>query len=108
LKKNLKAALLSAFVFPGLGQLYKGRRLKGGILLILVNILLLVALALVLRGLSHFDFSAGNPEIIDVTKVTQRLFDGTPAFTWISGAFFFVWLYGVLDALLSNGEDHSS
>lgn len=108
MKKNCRAALLSAFVFPGLGQIYKGRRMKGGILLILVNILLLVALVLIIRGLSNFDFSVGDPEIVDVTKITQRLFAGTHAFKWVSGAFFCVWLYGVLDALLGNGEDHSS
>ena len=35
---DIKAALLSALVFPGLGQLYKGDRVKGMIILVCVNI----------------------------------------------------------------------
>ncbi|MBW1991023.1 MAG: hypothetical protein JRI59_02650 [Deltaproteobacteria bacterium] len=47
----LKAFLLSALVFPGLGQLYKQDRRKGIVLILLTNLLLGVVL---LSGMIHF------------------------------------------------------
>jgi TM2 domain-containing membrane protein YozV len=107
MKKNIKAALLSAFVFPGLGQIYKGRKLKGGILLLLVNILLLSILVIILHGLSRLDMTAAIPNIPDSSRIAKQLLAGNPAITWAFGALSCVWLYAVLDALLSNGNDHS-
>ena len=52
MKKKLTALLLSALVLPGLGQLYLGRKIAGGIILVLVNLVLLLALFVLLRGLS--------------------------------------------------------
>jgi len=43
MKRPLIALALSAFVLPGLGQLYLGRKIKGGILLVAVNLLLLAS-----------------------------------------------------------------
>lgn len=107
MKKNFKAALLSALVFPGLGQIYKGRKLKGGILLLLVNFLLLSILVIVLQGLSRIDIPAAIPDVAASARIAKQLLTGNPAFNWVSGALFCVWLYAVLDALLGNGNDRS-
>ncbi len=53
MKKNIKALLLSALILPGLGQLYKGDKVKGGIMIALVNIFLLAALFLVMQGMGE-------------------------------------------------------
>jgi TM2 domain-containing membrane protein YozV len=108
MKKNCKAALLSAFVLPGVGQLYKGRKLKGGVLLLLVNILLFSLLGLIVQGLSRIDFTAAVPDTGAGIRIIRQLLTGTPAFIWVSGALFCLWLYGVIDALLGNGNDISS
>ena len=50
MNKKLTALLLSALVLPGLGQLYLGRKMVGGIIIVLVNLILLLALFVVLRG----------------------------------------------------------
>jgi TM2 domain-containing membrane protein YozV len=107
MKKNIKAALLSALVFPGLGQLYKGRKLKGGILLLLVNFLLLSILVIILQGLSQIDITAAIQDGTASARIAKQLHTGNPAFNWVSGALFCVWLYAVLDALLGNGNDRS-
>jgi hypothetical protein len=107
MKKNFKAALLSALVFPGLGQIYKGQKLKGGILLLLVNFLLLSVLVIILRGLSRIDIPAAIPDVTASARIAKQLLTGNPAFSWASGALFCIWLYAVLDALLSNGNDRS-
>jgi len=107
MKKNFKAALLSALVFPGLGQIYKGQKLKGGMLLLLVNFLLLSVLVIILRGLNRIDIPAAIPDITASTRIAKQLLTGNPAFSWASGALFCVWFYAVLDALLGNGNDRS-
>ncbi len=108
MKKKFTAALLSAFVFPGLGQIYQGNKLKGGILLILVNILLLTTLGLMLRGLNRIDIPAATPDYATSARIAEQLIGGTPAITWIFGILFCLWVYGVLDALLCNCKDRSS
>jgi hypothetical protein len=108
MKKNFIAALLSAFVFPGLGQIYQGNKLKGGILLILVNILLLITFGLMLRGLNRIDIPAAIPDYATSARIAQQLIGGTPAIPWTTGILFCIWLYGVLDALLCNSKGHPS
>ncbi len=107
MKKNIRAALLSAFIFPGLGQVYKGCRLKGCIVILLANILLLIALALVMKGIYQLAISPGFSGITDPAKTAQRLLNETPSFQWLLGIFSCLWLYGVLDALLGKTKDRS-
>ena len=45
------ALLLSALVLPGLGQLYLGRKGAGIAIIMVLNLLLLLALFVVLKGL---------------------------------------------------------
>jgi hypothetical protein len=108
MKKKFIAALLSAIVFPGLGQIYQGNKLKGGILLILVNILLLITLGLILRGLNRIDIPPTIPDYATSARIAEQLIAGTPAIPWSIGILFCIWLYGVLDALLCNSNGHSS
>src|SRR5690349_9788754 len=100
MKKNIKAALLSAFVLPGLGQLYKGERLKGGIMIALVNVFLLVALFLVMQGMGEFLVSARLSGMAAAERVIEGLRGRSPAVRALLAAFFVLWAYGVADALL--------
>lgn len=49
MKRTVIAFLLNAFVLPGAGQLYLGRKVKGAVLVMAVNLLLLAALFLMLK-----------------------------------------------------------
>ena len=102
MKLNIKALLLSAFVLPGLGQLYKGERLKGAILIILVNLFLLMALFLVLRGLGPLIASTYLPAPGDTAKLIDQLQANNPAARWLLGAFTVLWAYGSVDAAASR------
>jgi len=94
---NLKAALLSAFVLPGLGQLYKGDKLKGAILIALVNVFLLATLFLLLRAAGPILASQiGGPP--DAAAVLAELKSRSPAARWLLSAFFGLWIFGVVDA----------
>ncbi len=100
----VKAGILSAFVLPGLGQLYKGARIKGGILIGLVNIFLLAALFLVMKGMGNLLVTARLSGMDAAGKVLDRLRDQSPAGRLLLAAFFAVWAYGVIDALFAEGD----
>ena len=93
--------LLSALVLPGLGQLYLGRKMVGGIIIVLVNLVLLLALFVLLRGLSPVIASqiAGGAISISPTEVMGAL-DGASGFgKAVLAAFFLLWTFSVVDVL---------
>lgn len=101
MNKKLTALLLSALVLPGLGQLYLGRKLVGGILLALVNLVLLLALFVLLRALSPVIAAqiAGGAISITPSDVVKSL-DGASGFgKAVLGAFFLLWTFSVVDLL---------
>ncbi len=103
MKINFKAALLSALVFPGLGQFHKGDRAKGMIIFALVNMLLLVLFFLVMRQLLPLVISTQGGSPADTAKVLlKRLYSGTPSFRFVLAAFGGFWLYGWIDAAIDK------
>jgi hypothetical protein len=102
MRLHVKAALLSAFVLPGLGQIYKGDRRKGFLLVILVNFFLLAALWLVLQGVGHLVLATGSSSGIDATRVLQQLQQHSPMARVLLASFFSVWLFAVVDAALAH------
>ncbi len=105
MSKNIKAALLSAFVFPGLGQIYKGCRLKGLILIFAVNVIFLAAIAVVLRKIYLLSVSGGLSGAQDPLKTADSILRGNSSFTWLLVVFAGLWLYGFLDALFYRPKD---
>jgi TM2 domain-containing membrane protein YozV len=108
MKKNMKAALLSAFIFPGLGQIYKGCRVKGCIVILLTNIILLAVFVIAVKGIYQMAVSPEFAGTVDPASMAKRLLSETPAFRWLFGIFSFIWLYAALDALLGARKNRSS
>lgn len=94
---NFKALLLSALVIPGLGQLYKGEKIKGAIIICLINIFLLAALFMVLQGAGHL-IASGATGATDPAALLATLKAKSPVARWLLAAFFGIWIYGVVDA----------
>jgi TM2 domain-containing membrane protein YozV len=106
MNKKLTALLLSALVLPGLGQLYLGRKKLGGIIIVLVNLVLLLALFVLLRGLSPVIAAhiAGGTITITPAEVMNAL-DGATGFgKAVLAAFFLLWALSIVDILKSNGR----
>jgi TM2 domain-containing membrane protein YozV len=108
MKIYVKSALLSAFFLPGLGQLLKGEKVKGGILIVLVNIFLLVALFLVLQGMGSLLVTAQLSGMVDAERVLEELKGKSPAVRGLMMAFMALWAYGVADALLHKGKEEEN
>lgn len=98
MKINFKAALLSAFILPGIGQLYKGERVKGAIFLVLVNIFMLLSLFLVLRKMGSFLVTAriSGPE--EALLLLDNITKTSPEIGWLLTAFALLWGVAVVDA----------
>lgn len=101
--KNMKAALLSALVLPGLGQIYKGEKAKGGAMIFLVNLFILWALALVMKGAGRI-FLTARLGGVDTSKLLEDIQRDSPSAKWLLAAFFLLWAYGAADALLAQGK----
>lgn len=101
----VRAFLLSALVFPGLGQLYKHDRRKGVVLILLANLLLGVVF---LSGMIHFsqEYLAvyyPQPLTWDLLKpLLSRVFS-RPLFWAPFMALVALWAYAAVDAGLSRG-----
>ena len=104
MKENVKAALLSALVLPGVGQFYRGRTLKGGILVALVSIVLLIFVVLAVQAVQDVLHVVQITGRIDSVAVVDSLRDRLPAFLWLVGILFCIWTYGVVDAFLGGGS----
>jgi TM2 domain-containing membrane protein YozV len=103
----MTALLLSALVLPGLGQLYLGRKALGGIIIVLINLILLLALFVLLKGLSPLIASqiAAGTVIISPSEVMKGL-DGVSGFgKKILVAFFMVWVFSVVDIIRNREEE---
>lgn len=94
------AFLLSAFVFPGLGQLYNQDRRKGIILVLLANllfgVLLLSGLALFSQG--YYEYFYPKPLTGEIVKELGRYLLGHPVFFLPLSLLLGLWLYAALDA----------
>lgn len=105
MKLNVKAALLSAFVLPGLGQIVRGERVKGGILIALANIFLLGAFFLVLKGMGPVLLKARLAGGVDPNAVSQQLAAGAPAARVLLACFAALWCFAVVDALVDRRKE---
>jgi len=99
MKRILIALLLNACILPGAGQLYIGRKVKGVVLVMAVNLLLLAALFFMLKISSpviaaHLSGTAITPQQI-MAAVQPYAF-------WaklLLSALLAVWGYGLIDLL---------
>lgn len=98
MKINIKAMLLSAFLLPGIGQLYKGEKVKGGIFLVLVNIFMLAALFVVMRKMGSFLVTAQVSGVGEAAKLLDSMTASSPEIGWLLTGFALLWGIAVVDA----------
>lgn len=103
---RMKCIALSALVLPGLGQLYRGSRVKGGVMILLDNIFILGALFVALRSAGKV-MLAGHAKTLDAEQVLAAIQADAPYAKWLLGGFMVLWAYGVVDAAFDKGS-HSN
>jgi len=102
MSRKIRALLLTSLVVPGLGQLYLGRKVTGIVLIMLVNLLLLLALFVLMKG-------AAPAITAQVTSGTIKPDDIVAGLNSIAGygqglliAFALLWGFAVIDILRKN------
>lgn len=95
---NIKAMLLSAFVLPGIGQLYKGDRIKGAVFLVLVNVFLLASLFIVLKKMGSFLVTARISGPQEALNLLDSITKSSPEIGWLLSGFTLLWGIAVVDA----------
>lgn len=105
MKDYVKATLLSALVLPGVGQIYRGRVVKGGVLIALVSLVLLVFVVLAALALQEILQVVRVSGSLDAVAVAEKLRVRMPAFLWLGGILVSLWIYGVIDAFLERSTD---
>ncbi len=100
MRQAIIAFLLSAFVFPGLGQLYNQDRKKGVILVLLANLLLgvifLAGMVLFSRG--YYEYFYPQPLTGDIVRELLRYLLGHPLFFLPLSLLVGLWGFAALDA----------
>ncbi len=105
-----KAALLSALVIPGLGQLVLKSYVRGSIMITTV-VLILVALSLKIIGialstLAKIEDSAVMLNVMDIVAIGWQAAknSGGPAFSVLLLLLMGCWIYSTIDAYLLGGR----
>jgi TM2 domain-containing membrane protein YozV len=102
MSRKVTAIILSGLVLPGLGQFYLGRKIKGAILIGLVNIFLLAALAVVARGLGTLVLLSRGGDRISTDVILRTMQQNSPGARWLIILFCALWLYGIVDLLATR------
>lgn len=102
MQKAFKAVILSAFVLPGMGQLYKGQKVKGAIFLVLVNVFFLAAVAVVLRKMGSFLLTARINGVTDAMRTLEEIRQNSPEIGWLLSGLAILWGAAVIDAAVSK------
>ena len=97
---HIKAMLLSAFLLPGIGQLYKGEKIKGAFFLVLVNMFLLAALFLVMKKMGSFLLTARVAGPDEALKLLDTITRSSPEIGWLLAGFTLLWGFAVVDAAI--------
>lgn len=100
MKRKYVALLLSALVLPGLGQLYLGQKGKGVAIIMLVNMILLVGLFVLLKGLSPVIANqiAGGA-VSSSADVLKGMQGASPLAKGVLASFFVVWAFALVDVV---------
>lgn len=99
MKRAIIALLLSALIFPGLGQLYN-RDLKKGLFLVLLATLGVTVFFLGGLILLNYEYAARYPAPLDRELLKELLWQvgQHPVIVCAFGLLLGVWIYAVLDA----------
>lgn len=106
MRQAIIAFLLSAFVFPGLGQIYNQERRKGVILVLLANLLLgtLLLAAIVLFSRGYYEYFYPKPLTGEILLELGRYLLSHPLFLLPLCLLVGLWAFAALDAGRSPGR----
>ena len=104
MNRKKSALLLSALVLPGLGQLYLGRKATGIAIIMLVNLLLLLALFVLMKGLAPVIAAQALSGGISAQEVYAGL-RGVAGFgKALLAGFALLWVFSIVDVMKTDDD----
>jgi TM2 domain-containing membrane protein YozV len=104
MNRKKSALLLNALVLPGLGQLYLGRKATGIAIILLVNLLLLMALFVVMKGLAPVIAAKAVSGTISAQEVYTALHSVAGFGKTLLAGFALLWAFAIIDVLKARGD----
>jgi len=108
MKRKRTALLLSALVLPGLGQLYLGRKAAGIAIIMLVNLLLLLGLFVLLKGLAPVIAAQAVPGTLSSAEVQTALQGVTGFGKALLAGFGLLWACALVDIIRCRDDAETS
>jgi hypothetical protein len=102
MNRKRTALLLNALVLPGLGQLYLGRKAIGIAIILLVNLLLLLALFVVLKGLAPVIAAQAVSGAVSTQEIHAALQGASGFGKALLGGFALLWLAALIDVIKAH------
>ena len=102
MNRKRTALLLNALVLPGLGQLYLGRKATGIAIIMLVNLLLLLALFVLMKGLAPVIAAQALSGGISAQEVLAGLHGVAGFGKALLAGFALLWLFSIIDILKAH------
>jgi len=105
MKRKRTALLLNALVLPGLGQLYLGRKTIGIAIIMLLNLLLLLGLFVLLKGLSPVIAAQTVSGAGNTQEILAALHGVTGFGKSLLGAFALLWIFAIVDVIKARIDE---
>jgi TM2 domain-containing membrane protein YozV len=99
MNRKRTALLLNSLVLPGLGQLYLGRKATGIAIVLLVNLLLLLGMFVVLKGLAPVIAAQAVSGRISTQEVYAALQGAAGFGKALLAGFALLWAYSIIDVV---------
>jgi TM2 domain-containing membrane protein YozV len=104
MKRKRTALLLNALVLPGLGQLYLGRKATGIAVIMLVNLLLLLALFILLKGLAPVIAAQAVSGGVSAQAIHSALHGVAGFGKSLLAGFALLWAFSIVDILKAHDD----
>jgi TM2 domain-containing membrane protein YozV len=105
MNRKKTALLLNALVLPGLGQLYLGRKATGIAIIMLVNLLLLLALFVLMKGLAPVIAAQAVSGGINAQEVLAALHEVAGFGKALLAGFAVVWVFSIVTVMKIHNDD---
>jgi len=102
MNRKRTALLLNALVLPGLGQLYLGRKATGVAVIMLVNLLLLLALFVLMKGLAPVIAAQAVSGAVSAREVHAALHGVAGLGRALLAGLALLWLFSIIDILKAH------
>ena len=99
MNRKRTALLLNALVLPGLGQLYLGRKTAGIAVIMLVNLLLLLGLFVLMKGLAPVIAARAVSGSISAREIQSALHGVAGFGRALLAGLALLWLFSIIDIL---------